>query len=199
MQRRHKKTLECKGYQHQHLHQYPPDHHYNAPHLHQSPHDHGTLSVFTVEMGGDHLPSPGVSPCGSYSAKKGPDSGVEFEKDVSDGQEPEYEEIGEIVKDNKDDDNVNIRQLIKDANDIDKAGEIFKNMSEPVDDFSELAKESCEQTKTRENKSSVPVHNVTLASDDHPKHNIVYGMITAKEVAKYRPCTQNIILRPDIL
>merc|ERR1712129_623015 len=71
MQRRHKKTLECKGYQHQHLHQYPPDHHYNAPHLHQSPHVHGTLSVFTVEKGTNHLPI--VSPYGRYnSTPRGP-------------------------------------------------------------------------------------------------------------------------------
>jgi hypothetical protein len=28
------------------------------------------------------------------------------------------------------------------------------------------------------------------------KPSIVYGVITAKEVAKYRPCTQDIILRP---
>ena len=31
----------------------------------------------------------------------------------------------------------------------------------------------------------------------NPKPNIVYGVITAKEVAKYRPCTQDIILRPE--
>ena len=190
MKRRHKKTLECKGYQHPHLHQYPPDHHYNAPHLHQSPHVHGTLSVFTVEKGTNHLPI--VSPYGRYnSTHRGPARDCrtidEFTEDVNVGQEPEYQEIGEIVKN---------------ASDIDKAVEIFKNMSEPIDDFSELLIERCEQTIKREKTekiASVPVHNVTLASDDHPKHNIVYGMITAKEVAKYRPCTQNIILRPDIL
>ena len=31
----------------------------------------------------------------------------------------------------------------------------------------------------------------------NPKPNIVYGVITAKEVAKYRPCTQDIIVRPE--
>ena len=32
---------------------------------------------------------------------------------------------------------------------------------------------------------------------DDPKHIIVYGVITAKEVAKYRPCTQDIIIRTE--
>ena len=38
-----------------------------------------------------------------------------------------------------------------------------------------------------------------ITKPSNPKPNIVYGVITAKEVAKYRPCTQDIILRPGIL
>ena len=34
-----------------------------------------------------------------------------------------------------------------------------------------------------------------IANPVNPKPNIVYGVITAKEVAKYRPCTQDIIIR----
>ena len=32
-----------------------------------------------------------------------------------------------------------------------------------------------------------------------PKPNVVYGMITAKEVARYIPCNQTMVVRPDVL
>ena len=38
-------------------------------------------------------------------------------------------------------------------------------------------------------------HNVPFAKTSDPKAAIEYGQITAKEVAKYRPCTQEICYR----
>ena len=43
--------------------------------------------------------------------------------------------------------------------------------------------------------SSEDISKNNYPKDVHKKPNLVYGMITAKEVARYVPCTQNIILR----
>ena len=124
-------------------------------------------------MGGDHLPI--VSPYGEeYQYRhRNSERQVEVVKEREPGykdSEPVYQEIGEMIKNRSD--NAENSQNICDKKE--KEHDIISEKNE---------------------KASVPKSNVTLASDDHPKHNIVYGMITAKEVAKYIPCTENGIVR----
>ena len=78
--------------------------------------------------------------------------------------------------------------------------DMIKN-SEPVyQDIEEMLNDSSDSGNTCQNinvkemhfitKNNVPPHKPIVTKD-----NIEYGMITAKEVAKYRPCTQDIIIR----
>jgi len=100
--------------------------------------------------------------------------------------EHEYQEIGEMVKNNCDDNIENIRDKNENNSDCENKEKIG----------CELGKLS---RKIQFQNLVVPKRNVTLCNTDTPKAFIEYGMITAKEVAKYRPCTQDVIVRDQIL
>jgi hypothetical protein len=93
--------------------------------------------------------------------------------------EPLYQEIGERIKYHSDGCE-NARNIFDKETVSDKLSDQKFNLKER-----DKCLETCEKAKLITN----PVKS---------KPNIVYGMITAKEVAKYRPCTQDIILRPGI-
>ena len=86
--------------------------------------------------------------------------------------EPLYQEIGERLKYSRD------------------GGESVRDMN-----YANISDKLC--TK-RFNCKAKEEYN--MKTYDKPKmktkHKIVYGVITAKEVAKYRPCTPDIIIRP---
>ena len=64
--------------------------------------------------------------------------------------------------------------------------------SEPV--YQEIL-ENVDDNDHKPNKNDRYVEAVTDNPKDHQATNLQYGMITAKEVVKYRPCTQDIIVR----
>ena len=49
--------------------------------------------------------------------------------------------------------------------------------------------------KVIKQNSDMPIN---VSNTDDPKPSIVYGVITAKEMAKYLPCTQDIIIRTEV-
>ena len=49
--------------------------------------------------------------------------------------------------------------------------------------------------KVIKQNSDMPIN---VSKTDDPKPSIVYGVITAKEMAKYLPCTQDIIIRTEV-
>ena len=63
--------------------------------------------------------------------------------------------------------------------------EIVKNNSDVVDDSHDI----CEEKQGQKMIFS------TMNTFNHKKRNILYGIITAKEIAKYKPCTQDIVRR----
>ena len=90
--------------------------------------------------------------------------------------DPVYQEIRNIVEDISDgvQDAPDISDGVQDAPDISEETEVIKHFDE----------------KEHQKNIFVTESNVT-----NNKPSIVYGIITAKEVAKYRPSTPNIIRR----
>ena len=83
-----------------------------------------------------------------------------------------YQDIGEIVRDNSD------------------GGEDALDNSDGVEDTSHIYDEKV----VIEKELQKPIF-VTKSNVRNNKPSIVYGVITAKEMAKYRPSTPNIIRR----
>jgi hypothetical protein len=92
--------------------------------------------------------------------------------------EPLHQEIGERIKHGSDG-SENIRNMFD------------KTVSDKICDQSVNCNKRDEFLKTCE-KTKMTTKPVDA------KPSIVYGVITAKKVAKYRPCTQDIIIRPGI-
>ena len=71
------------------------------------------------------------------------------------------------------------------------------NDSEPVyQTIEEISRKVIQNTKgVGERKSSEEKGCKNMNNDYHNKRSIVYGIITAKEMAKYRPSTPDIVRR----
>ena len=54
---------------------------------------------------------------------------------------------------------------------------------------------TCDTKNIVKNKSEESDYKHKATETAHSKASLLYGLITAREVAKYRPCTQDIIVR----
>ena len=95
--------------------------------------------------------------------------------------EPLYQEIGERIKDGSD----------SSENRSDILNKRLSHNNEKLYDqrYNVNDRDLYMKPWDKAQKITIPVN---------PKPNIVYGVITAKEAAKFRPCTQDIVLRPEV-
>merc|ERR1719483_324895 len=162
LQRKRKKLSTCRGEE-----QCCSNEQYDTQYsqvCYKQPHKN-LETVFTIEKSTTQISK--ISPYqNSQRLTRGDHRACYSEKNMN-YDEPEYEEIGGVVKhsNGSDDSNVKTYEL--------KEKVVAKNSSDPQSPHSDKYEKNAPMTK------SLP-----------PKPSLVYGMITAKEVAKFRPCTQ---------